>query len=178
MLGLLVDFVQRALEQPRYWWSVVLLLAAGIYFAVAATKLWKIDLKTHRLPDKIVLPLYAGIGLPLFGIYWLEGDIPGANKMGWSAIFLFGLYWIMRLASRRSLGFGDVKLAGALGLLMAFFSPWNVWWGTLLAFLSGTLQGLYLHFYKKQSLKTHIPFGPHMILGASIAALFPIVSVW
>lgn len=153
--------------------AALLLTAVFVYFVVVASLLWRIDCAYHRLPDKLVLPLYPGIGLPLLGAVLLAGDSAGPHRISYSAIALFGAYWALRKVSRNSLGLGDVKLAGALGLLLGYFSPMNLIWGTLLAFLLGGIYSLWLLSWRKANLKTHIPFGPFMLAGAFIATIFP-----
>lgn len=151
----------------------VLLSIVSIYFAVCAIKLWRIDVASHRLPDKIVLPMYAVIGAALFVVLVLTEGTEGLRRTSYSAVVLLGIYWVLRLISRRALGLGDVKLAGVLGMLMGYFSALNILWGTMLAFVCGGLYGLYLVVTKKATLKSHIPFGPFMLAGATIALIFP-----
>ncbi|MCU1404731.1 MAG: peptidase domain protein, partial [Glaciihabitans sp.] len=64
--------------------------------------------------------------------------------------------------------FGDVKLAGIVGLALGW-----VGWGALLvgafaAFLVGAVLGLLLIAFRRGGRKTAIPFGPFMLLGAAI----------
>ncbi|MDT0190380.1 A24 family peptidase [Rothia terrae] len=155
------------------WVCAVLLILTSVYFAVCAVELWRIDVAIHRLPDKIVLPMYAVIGAALFTVLVLTEGAEGLRRTSYSAVVLLGIYWVLRMISRRSLGLGDVKLAGVLGLLMGYFSALNILWGTMLAFVFGGCYGLYLVLTKKASLKTHIPFGPFMLAGATVALVFP-----
>lgn len=146
---------------------------AFVFFLVSARKLWRIDVAVHRLPDRIVLPLYAGVGVPLFAVTLLTGDTSGPQRISYSGGSFAGAYWLMRLASRKALGLGDVKLAGALGMLLGYFSPVNLLWGTLLTFVLGGLYSLWLIMRHRASLKNHIPFGLFMLAGTTIALIFP-----
>lgn len=114
--------------------SAFLLAGVLLYYLVCTVLLWRIDVAQHRLPDKIVLPMYAGIGLPLFCVVLLTGDAGGPRRLAYSCAVLMGIYWILRKVSRNALGFGDVKLAGALGLLLGYFSPMNLLWAPCLLF--------------------------------------------
>lgn len=64
------------------------------------------------------------------------------------------------------MGFGDVKLVFLLGLLLGWPA---ILVGLFLAFLSGALVGIFLIVFKKKGLKSQVPFGPFLILGAFLA---------
>lgn len=177
MFSLIQNYINQAAHEPVYWWSAVLLIFVALAYTAFALMLSVIDIKKHRLPDKIVLPMYPVLGLPLLTVHWIDGNNDLANKTGFAGMFLLGCYWVLRKLSRNALGFGDVKLAGALGIVMGFFSPINLLWGTLLTFVSAGVFSLILLMRKKASLKTHIAFGPFMLLGTMLAMLFPVVSL-
>lgn len=145
------------------------------YYLVCAVRLWAIDVREHRLPDRIVLPMYALVGLPLLGTILLTApdSFEAARQTAYSGVIMGGFYWVMRLASRGALGFGDVKLAGVLGLILGYFSPLNLLWGNLLIFLLGGLYSLALILTGRAKAGTHIAFGPFMLLGTLIALLVP-----
>lgn len=63
---------------------------------------------------------------------------------------------------------GDVKLAGALGLVFGW--P-NITLVLALAFIFGAIVGVYLLVSKKKGAKDAIPFGPFLVLG-SVAVFF------
>lgn len=114
------------------------------------------DLKKYLISDKIIVPL---IVLTLI--------------FNWSNI-VFGLvaglfFWLIHYISKgRGMGFGDVKLALFLGLFLG-------WPGILIAlvvaFFVGAFIGIMLIISGKKGLKSEIPFGPFLVLGA-FTALF------
>lgn len=175
MLGLIADYAALGLEGNwQALLSALLLTWVLGYYLVTAWRLWAIDVREHRLPDRIVLPLYAGLGIPLFALAFLgQNTYADARNIAYCGVIMMGFYWVMRLASRRALGLGDVKLAGALGMLLGFFSPNNLLWGNLLIFLLGGLWALALVITRRAHAKTHIAFGPFMLLGTTIAVLLP-----
>lgn len=155
------------------WIQVVLLSLACIIFLLQGIRLSLIDVREHRLPDRIVLPTFACLAVLLYVIVILDQDFLRARNLAYSAIFLFGSYWILRKASRNSLGFGDVKLAGVIGLICGFLAPLHMLWATLFAFLLGGGVSVFLMATRRAQVTSHIPFGPFMILGAFIALLIP-----
>jgi leader peptidase (prepilin peptidase) / N-methyltransferase len=64
---------------------------------------------------------------------------------------------------------GDVKLAGILGLYLGWLGWGQLIAGAFLAFLLGSLVGLALMAARRAGLKSRIPFGPFMLLGALAA---------
>ncbi|MDY6052037.1 MAG: prepilin peptidase [Rothia sp. (in: high G+C Gram-positive bacteria)] len=160
--------------------GVAALLLAWVLacYLVAAARLWVIDVREHRLPDRIVLPLYVLVGVPLLGAIALVSSDPlaHARQVAVGGVLMFGFYGLMRLASRGALGLGDVKLAGVLGLLLGYFSPLNLLWGNLLIFLAGGLYSLVLILARRATGSTHIAFGPFMLLGTTLALLFPVTG--
>ena len=64
------------------------------------------------------------------------------------------------------MGGGDVTMALFIGSVLGYPS---VLVGFFLAFLAGTLVGLYMLLWLKRSRKTHVPFGPFLSLGAYVA---------
>ena len=68
------------------------------------------------------------------------------------------------------MGFGDVKLMGALGL---FFGLSNTIVITLLSFLIGAILSIILLATKIKKMDEYIPFGPFIVLGTFISIFVP-----
>lgn len=139
-------------------------LPAYLYLAAIAVALAVIDLDVRRLPDVIVLPSYAvGAGLLLAG--------------GWSpltrallAMGALGLgYLAVAMAYPGAMGFGDVKLAGLLGLYLGWLGWTAVLVGTFAGFLLGGMAGMALVVSRRGGRKTALAFGPYMLAGALLA---------
>lgn len=158
--------------------STVLVAAAFLYLAEISIALTLIDLDHHRLPNTIVLPGY-GVGiLFLWSASLLAGD-PGAllrSGIGMAVMFLG--YLILALAYSGGMGFGDVKLAGVLGLYLAWLGWEHLIVGAFAAFVLGGVFSIALLVLRKANRKTGIPFGPWMVFGAWIGILsgYPIVT--
>jgi leader peptidase (prepilin peptidase)/N-methyltransferase len=80
-------------------------------------------------------------------------------------------YALLAVLPRSGLGFGDVKLAGLLGTALALLGWGALAWGTALAFLSGGLMAAALLVTGRAKRNTPLPFGPHMLAGALVAAV-------
>ena len=146
-------------------------LPAYLYLAAVAVALALIDLDAHRLPDAIVLPSY-GVGVVLLA---LASADPGGSA-DWSALVrglvggaaLFALYFLLLVAYPAGMGFGDVKLAGVLGLYLAWIGWGAFAVGAFGAFVVGGVFSLLLLATGRATRKSGIPFGPWMLVGAAI----------
>lgn len=144
-------------------------LPAYLYFAAVAVVLGLIDLDTKRLPNVIVLPSYPVAGalllLPAFaGSQW------GGYPRAWiAAVALFAFYFALAWVYPAGMGFGDVKLAGVIGLYLGWLGWGVLAVGAFLGFALGALVGIGLMAVRRAGRKTAIPFGPFMLAGALIA---------
>ena len=82
---------------------------------------------------------------------------------------LWLFYFVLRLVYPPGMGFGDVKLAGVLGLYLGYLGWPHVFAGTFAAFLLGGLWSIGLLALRRGTLKSAIPFGPFMLAGAAAA---------
>lgn len=125
------------------------------------------DLKYEIIPDSMV-------ALGLLGSLLQEDLLQNwPSAIGVAAFFLF-LFFITK---GRGMGFGDVKLVFLLGLILGF--P-NIVVALYFAFLTGAAIGIILMLGGKKSLKSHVPFGPFLILGTLFALLYGsrVMSWW
>ena len=168
---------------PLAFW---LALAACAYFFVMAVRLTVIDVRHHLLPDRIVFPSYAIAGVLLLGAaasQFLPGGqdvagtadtgvfgVPGLRVVaGGAALWLF--YFLLHAVYPPGMGFGDVKLAGVLGMYLGFLGWGHVMAGTFAAFVLGGLWSLGLLAARRGNLQSAIPFGPFMLAGTAAAML-------
>ena len=69
------------------------------------------------------------------------------------------------------MGLGDVKLAGILGMYLGYLSWEHLLLATLATFVLGGAYGIALIALRRATRKSHIPFGPFMVVGAAAALL-------
>ena len=156
--------------------SPVGLLLLGLWLTAITMLaiLFAYDLKWFLLPDRIVFPLV--LVAVAIDVTWLVTGmtanlVEALLSLVASVSILSGLYLVLWLISKGAwVGFGDVKLGVALGLLIA---DWKLALLTLfLANLIGTLIVLPGLLTKKLSRKTQVPFGPFLILGFFISLVY------
>jgi leader peptidase (prepilin peptidase) / N-methyltransferase len=150
----------------------VLALVAFLYLAAISVVLALIDFDTHTLPNRIVLPSYL-VGIALLGATSvLGGDYGALLRAGIGMAALWLAYLAMALAYPGGMGFGDVKLAGVLGLYLAWVGWGALAVGAFAAFLLGGLFSIGLIIARKAGRKSGIPFGPWMLAGAWVGIFF------
>lgn len=146
-------------------------LAFPVYFlfVVALIVITFIDIDHQIIPNSISLP-----GVPLFfllslavpQVTWFDSLI-GILAGGGS---LYLVAWIYQLVKKtEGMGMGDVKLLAMIGALVG-------WKGVLFTiFVSstvGTLVGFAMIIATRRTLKTMLPFGPFLSVGAVIYVFF------
>jgi leader peptidase (prepilin peptidase)/N-methyltransferase len=156
---------------------VILTLLAFLYLAAVSVALALIDLDTHRLPNKIVLPAYIVGGALLGAAALVAGEYPRLIGAGVGLAAMWLAYFLMAVLYPGGMGFGDVKLAGVLG----FFLGWLGWGplivGSFSAFLIGGLFAVVLLATRRVTRKGGIPFGPWMLVGAWLG-IFAGDTIW
>jgi leader peptidase (prepilin peptidase)/N-methyltransferase len=143
----------------------LLSLIAFLWLAGVSVALAVIDLEHHRLPDAIVLPSYAVGGALLAASSILVGDWPALVRAAIGLASLFAFYLIAALSYPGGMGFGDVKLAGVLGLYLAWLGWGEFAVGAFAAFLLGGLYAVVLLVTRRVERTGGIPFGPWMLAG-------------
>ena len=144
------------------WVLVPLLIVAGTFIVITVA-----DFKYQIIPDSMV-------GVLVVGSVWLtlESSGPGVLPVhvlsGIGAFLFFFLLWFG--TKGKGMGFGDVKLAFPLGLLLGF--P-KIVFAVYVAFLIGASVGIILLLSKNKTLKSRIAFGPFLIIGTALVLLFP-----
>ncbi|TPW71718.1 A24 family peptidase [Schumannella sp. 10F1B-5-1] len=155
-------------DSPAKAVAAALVLGALLYFAAISVALTMIDVDVHRLPNAIVYPAYPVLAVALVAAAIVGGE-PGAllpALIGAAGSLLF--YFILAFAYPGGMGLGDVKLAGAVGMLLGFFGWPQLAVGVAAAFVLGGIFGVVLIAIRRGGRKTGIPFGPWMLLGAWI----------
>lgn len=141
-----------------------------VHLGLAGIGVWllAIDARTHRLPNRIVLPALAA-SLTLVAVdalvTWRTTALIGALA---GMLILGGFYLVLRAMSRGGIGGGDMKLAALIGLVLG----WHGWQvlviGAAAAFVLGALYALALMALRRANRSTRIAFGPWMIIGAAL----------
>ena len=161
----LVEFATGAAFAFLLWhfglsWRFALVSVYACLLLVLAV----IDLEKGLILNVIVYPaavtaLAIGFFLPEFAIY--KGILGGA--IGFTALMLVALIF------RGGMGWGDVKMAGLIGLMTGY--PF-VFAALFMGIIAGGIAAIALMLMGKKSRKDAIPFGPFLALGSFLALIW------
>ncbi|MEN9751738.1 MAG: hypothetical protein RLZZ600_785 [Actinomycetota bacterium] len=142
------------------------------YIALVTAPLTVIDVRVHRLPNRLVVP---GLALAALCGAWEWGSSGWTNPRPLLCGALYFAFMLV-LGLLGGLGMGDVKLAGVLGVASGFLGWQSAVASLMLAFIFGGLVALGLWIAKRRG---RIPFGPFMLAGfwaSTTIALFKLVG--
>jgi len=146
----------------------VIWLVSGVVLAI----LFIYDQKWFLLPNTInFLLIFLGVINSAIVLVASADKIETLYSIAGSVAILSGLYWVLEKVSKgKWIGYGDIKLGLGLALLIA---DWRLAFIALFAAnMVGCLIVLPAIFTKQLTLKSHVPFGPLLIIGTIIAMLF------
>jgi leader peptidase (prepilin peptidase)/N-methyltransferase len=145
---------------PAYLW----LGAVGLTLAV-------IDIDCHRLPDRLTLPSYP-VGLLLLGAAAVaQHELAALGRALLAAVAVTGVFFVLAFISPRSLGLGDVKLAGLLALHLGFLGWAELVLGLFAGFVVGAVVAVTLLAARRARWRSDVAFGPSLLAGALAAVV-------
>ncbi len=144
-------------------------LAHALVFCCLMVLLAAIDVEHYILPDKLTLPaILVGLALQLW--YPMPGllDAVLGTLIGAGILILVINYWYW-LRGEEGMGIGDVNMLAMIG---AFLGWQGVLITLVLATTSGALVGGALLLGGRLGLRSHLPFGFFLALGALLSLFF------
>ncbi|WP_018787487.1 A24 family peptidase [Micromonospora sp. CNB394] len=144
--------------------ALLLVAAAGLVLVVT-------DVTALRLPDPLVGLVALGGGLGPAAATAATGEPRRLAVAAAGAALSFTGYALLALLPRARLGFGDVKLAAALGLPLGWLGWPALRLGLLLPHVLAGVAVLVLLAAGRVRRDTPVPFGPALLGGAWLAAV-------
>lgn len=169
----LVSILCTAFAAAILTWRLGLdpVLPAILYTVFVGVLVSYVDLRVKLLPNAVVLPSYPVVAVLLLIAAFATG---GWDRLLWAGLGgagLWGFFALLELIYPAGLGFGDVKLAGLLGLTLGWYGLAHLVVGLFGAFVLGGLTSLGLMAARRAGRKTAIPFGPFLVGGWFVALL-------
>jgi leader peptidase (prepilin peptidase)/N-methyltransferase len=156
---------------PIYW-----LIVSGLILGTF------VDFEHLIIPDRVTLGgIVAGLLLSLAAPS-LHEETRYLHGLGWAgigAVIGWGLLWMIAIFGRllfrkEAMGFGDVKLMGAIG---AFLGAKAVFFTVMVSSFVGSIVGITLVVAGQKNMQSRIPYGPYLALAALIW-MFWGPSIW
>jgi len=142
------------------------------FYACIFIVVFVIDLEHGLILNRV---LYVGAAAALlFALflpqpYLIQWVVGGAANAAIGGVIGFVVFFVIALASRGGMGWGDVKLAALVGLATGF--P-LVFVAVIMAALMGGVVAVVLLATKKRGRKQAIPFGPFLSVAALVTLLW------
>ena len=153
-------------------------LPAFLVVFAALLAISAVDLERFIVPNRILYPALF-LAAPLLVVAAaLDRDWSSLLGAALGGALAWALLFAIHMASPRGMGFGDVRLAGLVGMLLGWLGIGHVLLALFLGFLSAAVVGVGLVALRLRTRKDKVPFGPFLALGAVLAVLFgsPILS--
>lgn len=164
-LGLLYTF-NISLDFFKYAILIPMLLSA-----------FCIDLKLQIIPNRLTLTIFeTGLLFTFLNVVMNTGT--GINTITNSVLGMLvggGIFLIITavgglIAGKEAMGFGDVKLMAALGLMLGWL---NIIIVSVIAFLLAAIISIGILIIKRKNFNDYIPFGPFIVVATFIVIFTP-----
>ncbi len=136
-----------------------------------------IDYRLQIIPNRLNLTIFE-IGIIFAFLYGLS-DVAITINMLLGMLAGGGIFLLITLLGglfygKEAMGFGDVKLMGALGL---YFGLSNIIIITLVSFLIGAILSIILLVTKIKKSDEYIPFGPFIVIATFLSMYVPFEQI-
>jgi len=166
-LGTAVLFVAAAVRLGPSW-----SLPAFCVFFAALLAIAVIDLDHFIIPNRVLYPTLF-VTAPLLALAAaLTGSWRSLEHAAIGGVAGFLALFVIHLISPRGMGFGDVRLAGVIGMMVGWLGLRYVALALFLSFLLASVVGIGLMVTRLRGRKDAVPFGPFMAGGAIVAVLW------
>ena len=160
VVSFLAGLIVFALTPTAHWLSWAGLVAFG-------TILGLVDLRTSYLPSRLI---YLGSAVAAVGV-----AVAAISARSWTPLATAALggvgalsfFWLLWRLSAGKLGFGDVRLAGFIGLSVGVEGLLMVWTALLHGAVVGAIWGLVAS--RRRGGDAPFPYGPALLLGPLLA---------
>ena len=132
-----------------------------------------IDYRLQIIPNRLNLTMFE-VGIVIAFLYGTS-NVAITIDMLLGMLVGAGIFLVITLIGgliygKEAMGFGDVKLMGALGL---YFGVSNILLISVMSFLIGAILGIILIISKIKKSDEYIPFGPFIVISTFITIVIP-----
>jgi len=131
-----------------------------------------VDLDHLIIPSRVVYPTLC-VTAPLLGLAAVAtGAWAHLGSAAIGGVAGLGCLLVVHLVAPHGMGFGDVRLAGLIGMMLGWLGLGYAAVALLLALVLASVVGVALIATRRRSRTDAVPFGPFMAMGAELAALW------
>ncbi|MFP3898405.1 MAG: prepilin peptidase [Dehalococcoidia bacterium] len=146
-------------------------LGVMAFYTCLLVVVFVIDLERGLILNKVIYPgMVVALLLALYPWPWLIQQMrPAIASAALGGAIGFGIFLLMAIVSRGGMGWGDVKLAGLIGLATGF--P-LVFFSIVLAAILGGVVAVAMVIARKRTFQQTLPFGPFLAAAALITLVW------
>jgi leader peptidase (prepilin peptidase)/N-methyltransferase len=144
---------------------------AFVVFIACLVTVSVIDLDLFLIPNRVIYPSLALMAALLAAAALIDGD---ASPLGTAAIGGAGAWvalLVVHVINPAGMGFGDVRLAGVIGVALGWLGYAHIAAGLFAGFVAASVVGLSLLLVRSRGRKDPVPFGPFLAAGALFVLL-------
>jgi leader peptidase (prepilin peptidase) / N-methyltransferase len=139
-----------------------------------AVALSVIDWHTRLLPRRIVVPATLAVILAVTAVGLATGERDAMVRALLGMVVARSFFWVLWWLRSAGMGFGDVRLAAPVGLVLGWVGWGALAFGLWIGFIVFAVPaaGLALVRRDRTVLKKSFPFGPFMVFGALVGLVW------
>ena len=155
-------------------------LAAYCVFFAGLVAMSVADVRVGLVPRKFLYPTLLLTAVGLVAASAVSGDWHRLLTAAIGGLAAFAVFFAIWFIAPRSMGFGDVRLAGLIGMALGWLGLGEVYIGFLVAFVAGSVFGVVKMVVQGTGRKTALPFGPGLAIGGVVGVLWGpcLVHLW
>lgn len=146
-------------------------LPAELAFTAGLIALAAVDFERMLLPRAILYPTALLVSGLLVVAAGMQGQWRRLAVAVACAAVVFAAFFAINFIRPAWMGFGDVRLAGLIGLALGWLGTWTVVIGFMAANLLGALVGIGLMLGGRANRRTALPYGVFLAAGSILAIL-------
>ncbi len=141
-----------------------------LYLCPIGVALAYIDFRIWLLPTRLIAPSYSiVISLVLIGSI-ASGETDNLLRSAYGWVIAGALFWVLWRFTP-SMGYGDVRLSGVLGIALGWLGWGELLTGVYAGFVIGSVGWIPLRLLRITKSRK-FPFGPFMLIGALVGILW------
>jgi leader peptidase (prepilin peptidase) / N-methyltransferase len=152
-------------DWPLVWLVPLVPVAVALSF---------VDWHTRLLPRLVVLPATLATVVAMLAVGLATGERDALVRALVAMVAVRSFFWLLWFVRSAGMGFGDVRLAALVGLVLGWVGWGTVAVGVWIGFVAFAVPGVLLAVVRRDRalLRQAFPFGPFMAAGALVGLVW------